>query len=159
MTLVGVFLLGAGVSLAQQDAKLDLKTTAEKEIRFLKDGKMVLERLPAEKTTPGDVLVYTIDYRNAGRIAVEDAVIVDPLPRGIVYLANTAEGQDADVTYSIDNSRSWHKPPIMMPVKKADGSVESKPVSTERYTHIRWVIKKPVQPGQSGRVQFRATVK
>jgi len=119
----------------------------------------VTERTPVDKTGPGDTLVYTITYQNAGQVAAVDAAIVDPCPPGVVYLAETAEGQDAEITYSIDNSRSWHGPPILMQVRKPDGTLESRPAPPERYTHLRWVIKKPVQPGQSGRVSFKATVK
>jgi hypothetical protein len=61
--------------------------------------------------------------------------------------------------YSIDNGRSWQKPPIMMQIKKPDGTQESKSAPADRYTHVKWVIKKPVQPGQSDRVSFKVTVK
>jgi uncharacterized repeat protein (TIGR01451 family) len=157
--LIGFFLLSAAVSGAQQEPKLDLKTSVDKEVKVQKNGKGATERIPAEKTDPGDILVYTIAYQNAGTVAAVDAAIVDPIPRGVVYLQGTAEGSDAEITCSIDNSRTWHRPPVMMPVKKPDGSLENKPAPMERYTHIRWVIKKPVQPGQSGRVSFKATVK
>jgi uncharacterized repeat protein (TIGR01451 family) len=157
--LVFVFGMQGGTARAQQGPRLDLQTTVEKEIRVQKGGKWVTERAPADRTGPGDILVYTIAYRNAGAIPATDAAIVDPIPPGVVCLPDTAEGQDAEITFSIDNSRSWHKPPVMMQVKRPDGTLESKPVPPERYTHIRWIIKKPVLPGQSGRVSFKATVK
>jgi len=159
LLLACVFLLQQGIAQAQQGPKLDLKTTVEKEAKVQKNGQWVTERVPVDKTNPGDTLVYTITYQNAGRVAAVDAAIVDPFPAGVVYLAGTAEGQDAEITYSIDNSRSWHRPPIMMQVRKPDGTLENRPAPPERYTHLRWVIKKPVQPGQSGRVSFKATVK
>jgi len=157
--LVGIFFLQSNVCQAQQEPKLDLRTTVEKEVKVLRDGKETKARVPIEKTNPGDVLVYTIVYRNIGSSQVTDAGIVNPVPSGVVYLSDTAEGQDAEITLSIDNSRSWHKPPIMMQVKKKDGRIENQPVPMERYTHIRWIIKKPIQPGQSGQVRFKANVK
>lgn len=143
---------------AQQGSKLDLKTKVEKEVKVQKNGKWVTEMVPVEKTGSGDVLVYTITYRNTGTSSVVDAVIVNPIPRELILIQDTAEGSDSDITYSIDNSRTWHKPPIMVEMKKTGGTIESKPAAMDRYTHIRWIIKKPVMPGQSGRVTFKATV-
>jgi uncharacterized repeat protein (TIGR01451 family) len=159
LCLSGVLMFSAAVSWAQPAPRLDLKTTVEKEVKTQKNGKWVTEMVPADKTSPGDILVYIITYQNEGKLAAVDAQIVNPIPQGIVYRPDTGEGQDAEITFSIDNSRTWHKPPIMIQVKKPDGTVESKSAPAERYTHIRWVIKKPVQPGQSGRVSFKATVR
>ncbi len=159
LCLAGVLVLLAAASWAQQAPKLDLKTTVEKEVRVQRGGQWVTERSPVEKTSPGDLLVYTITYQNAGTTDAVDAVIVNPIPRGVVYRPDTAEGQDAEITFSIDNSRTWHKPPIMVPVKKPDGTVEMRPVPPEQYTHIRWIVKRPIPPGQSGQVSFKSTVK
>jgi len=147
------------LSQAQQDTKLALKTTAEKEIRIQKNGRWVTERIPLDKTSPGDVLVYTITYTNAGKSPALDAEIVDPIPRGVVYVLDTAEGRDAEITCSIDNGRSWQRPPVMMQVKRPDGTMESKPAPADRYTHVRWVIKKPLPPGQSGQVSLKVNVR
>lgn len=157
--LSAVFLL-AGVALAQPGSpKLVLKTAAEKEVQVKKDGKIQVTRVPADRAHPGDVVVYTITYENAGKGPVLDAEIVDPIPQGVVYLLNSAEGKDAEITCSIDGGRTWLKPPVMMQVRKPDGSLESQPAPPERYTHIRWLIKKSVAPGQTGKVSFKVTVK
>jgi uncharacterized repeat protein (TIGR01451 family) len=157
--LVGAFFLNPGASWAQQGAKLDLKTTVEKEVKVKKKGQWVMERIPVEKTGPGDTLIYTIAYHNAGKIAVIDATIINPLPRGIVYVLESAAGKDADITCSINGGQSFHPSPVTERIRKPDGIVEVKPAAADRYTHIKWIIKKPVQPGQSGRVSFKATVK
>jgi len=157
--LAGVFFL-AGVSCAQPaSAELALKTTAEKEITVTRQGKPTTKRIPLDKANPKDVVVYTITYENTGKGPLLDAVIVDPIPQGVAYVLDSAEGKDAEITCSIDGGRSWLKPPVMMEFRKPDGTIEKKPAPPERYTHIRWAIKKPVAPGQSGKVSFKATVK
>jgi uncharacterized repeat protein (TIGR01451 family) len=157
--LTGFFFL-AGVSHAQQSsAKLDLKTTAAKEITVKQDGKSTTKRIPLDKANPKDIVVYTITYSNAGKGPILDAVIVDPLPAGVRYIADTAEGKDAEITYSIDKGRTWLKPPVMIEFRKPDGSLEKKPAPPDMYTHIKWAIKKPVAPGQAGQVSFKVTVK
>lgn len=157
--LFGFFLLFSGNLQAQQEPKLDLKTTIEKEVKVKKQGKWVIETQAVDKTAPGDVLVFTITYTNAGKSPLTDAVVVNPVPKGVAVNPQSAEGKDTEVTGSIDNSRSFHALPVMVKLKKPDGSLESKPAPPESYTHIRWGIKKPVQAGQSGQVSFKATVK
>lgn len=157
--LAGIFLLCGGLAQAQQQPRLELKTTVEKEIKVKKKGQWVAERTAAVETGPGDVLVFTIVYQNAGKNAAVDARIVNPLPKGVAYLPDSAEGKDADITFSIDQGHTWHKPPVMMQMKKPDGVFENRPAPPGSYTHISWVIKKPVLPGKSGRVSFKGTVK
>ena len=157
--LIGIFVLTSVSQAQQEDTKLELKTTAQKEIKIKKDGKVEIKMIPLDKVNPGDIVVYTITYRTAGKGAVVDAVIIDPIPRGVVCLPDTAEGKDAEIMYSIDNSHSWQRPPITMQSKKPDGTIEYKTVPADRYTHIKWVIKKPVLPGQAGQVSFKVTVK
>jgi uncharacterized repeat protein (TIGR01451 family) len=157
--LTGAFFLWGGMAQAQQQPRLELKTTVEKEVKVKKKGKWVTERMAVEQTGPGNVLVYTITYLNAGKTAAVDARIVNPIPKGAVYLPDSAEGKDADITCSIDNGHTWHKQPVMMQMKKPDGALENRPAPAESYTQISWVIKKPVLPGRTGRVSFKATVK
>jgi uncharacterized repeat protein (TIGR01451 family) len=157
--LTGIFFLAVIAQAQQENTKLDLKTTAEKEIKVKQGGKTITKRIPLDKASPGDVVIYTITYSNVGKGPVLDAVIVDPVPKGVRYIADTAEGKDAEIMYSTDNGRTWQTPPIEMQIKKPDGSLEKKTVSAERYTHIKWMIKKPVASGQSGRVSFKVTVK
>lgn len=157
--LTGVFFLGQGVLQAQEPPRLELKTMVEKEVKVKKKGQWITERITADKTGPGDILVYTITYLNVGKSPAVDAQIVNPVPRGAALLPESAGGKDADVTCSIDNGRNWQKPPIMIQMKKPDGSFENRAAPADRYNQIRWVIKKPVGPGQSGRVHFKVTVK
>ena len=157
--MAGIFFVLSGTALAQQAPRLDLKTTVQKEVKVKKQGKWALETIPVEKTGPGDVLVYTIAYLNAGKTPAHEARIENPVPRGAVLIPESPAGVDADVTCSIDHGRTWYKPPVMVQVKNPAGKEVVQPAPVERYTHIRWVIKKPVLPGQSGRVSFKATVR
>lgn len=155
----GLFLMEAVVAGAQQAPRLDLKTTVQTEMKVKKQGKWVTETRPAEKTGPGDVLVYTIVYQNAGSSIATDARIVNPVPRGAALIPESIRGKDTEVACSIDNGATWHKPPVMIKIKNRAGVEEEKPAPVDRYTHVQWVIKKPVAPGQSGQVYFKATVK
>jgi uncharacterized repeat protein (TIGR01451 family) len=153
-----IFFLLTGVPQAQ-NAQLDLKTTGEKEMKVIKEGNATIKRVPLDKANPGDVVVYTITYANLGKGPILDAVIVDPLPSGVRYISDTAEGKDAEITFSVDNGRTWVKPPAMIEFRNPDGSLEKKPAPPDMYTHIKWTIKKSVAPGEAGQVSFKVTVK
>lgn len=156
--LAAFCLMGNGLAGAEPP-RLELKTMVEKETRVKKKGQGVTERSPAVKTMPGDVLIYTIAYSNAGQAPAVDARIVNPVPARTVLIPESAAGQDTTVLFSTDGGETWQKPPVMMKSKRSGGVVESRPASPEQYTHIQWIVKKPVLPGQSGRVSFRTTVK
>lgn len=157
--LTGFFFL-AGVSYAQQESgKLDLKTTGQKEIKVKQEGTETIKRIPLDKVNLGDTVVYTITYSNVGKDPLKNAVITDPIPQGVRYIENTAEGKDAEITCSIDNGLTWQKPPAMTEFKKPDGTLEKKKAPLDRYTHIKWAIRKPVMPGEAGQVSFKVTVK
>ena len=148
-----------GTASAADQPKIALSTTAEKEVNVEKNGKPVVERIPLEIASPGDTVIYTITYRNEGETAARDILINDPIPRGTVYVLNSAEGKDTDITFSIDGGRTYRKPPIKYMVKKADGTQEEIEAPAEVYTHIQWVVNKAVLPGQSGQVSFKVSVK
>lgn len=156
--LVGVILFPPAVR-AEKEGKLDLKTTVAKEVKVKKNGQAVMELVAADQSAPGDALLFTITYTNVGGSAVTNAVIVNPVPPGLVLQPESAAGQDAAVRCSIDSGTTFHAPPIMERVKKADGTESVQAVPAARYTHVKWSMNKPVTPGQSGRVSFKATVK
>lgn len=158
LILAFIFFLYAGMALAQDEPRLDLQSTVEKEVTLYKDGQTRVERIPVEEAAQGDILVFTVTYVNGGETDAVDAVIVNPVPRGVVYVPESAEGEDTVITCSIDDGLSWHQQPVMTTVKNPDGGEVREPAPADHYTHIRWIIQKPVAPGQSGRVSFRATV-
>jgi uncharacterized repeat protein (TIGR01451 family) len=148
------------VSYAQQESgKLDLKTTGQKEIKIKQEGKEIIKKIPLDKVNLGDTVIYTITYTNAGNGLLKNAVITDPIPQGVRYIENTAEGKDTEITCSIDNGLTWQKPPVMTEFRKPDGTLEKKKAPMDMYTHIKWEIKKPVAPGEADRVSFKVTVK
>ena len=154
---LAMFAVTGGQAFAKSAPKLELKMSMEKEVKTLKEGKEVVERMPADKVGPGDVAVYTITYTNTGAGEAKDASIVDPVPEGTVYVLGSAEGKDAKITCSIDGGKSFHAEPVKQVVKKADGSKAEKDAEPSMYSQIMWVVKK-VMPGKSGTVSFKVKV-
>ncbi|MGC2424651.1 MAG: hypothetical protein WA666_09885 [Nitrospirota bacterium] len=150
--LAAIFLTMAASALAAQAPKLTFKMTAEKEVKVIKDGKETVELKPVKTTNPGDTILYTLTYTNVGDADAINAVISDPVPGGMAYIAGSAKGANADVDFSIDGGKTFYKKPKQVIAGK------EKVAAPDTYTNIRWTIKK-VAPKESGEVKFMAKVK
>ena len=132
---------------------------AEKEQTVVVKGEKVIKRVAAANVDPGDVIFYTLNFVNSGDEAATSAVIDDPIPNGTVYLPGSAFGKDAEITFSIDNGKSFKKPSLLVyELKGANGAKEKRTASPEEYTNIRWVIGK-IDAGAKGTVGFQVRIK
>lgn len=112
-----------------------------------------------EVTKPDDILVYTISYSNTRESALQNASVVDPIPEGAEYILGSAEGRNTNITYSIDDGRSYTSPPVKYTILNPDGSREEKIATPDMYTHIKWNFNRPLSPGQSGLLKFKVLIK
>lgn len=145
--------------LAFAAPKITMQIKATKEVTVKQNGKNVTKMMPVKGVSPGDVITYTISYKNEGDELAKDVVINDPIPAGSSYLAETAEGKGADITYSIDKGKTYNKPTILSYEAATPGGKSEKRVATpDDYTHIRWVVES-VPAGGSGKVSFKVKVK
>ncbi len=150
---VSVFAVAAFAASAMAQApKLTLKIKAEKEVKVVRNGKETIVLAPAELTTKGDVILYTIACANYGDSEATDAVISDPVPHGMAYMGGSAKGADAVVSFSVDGGKTFHKAPTLT----VDGARKAAP--PRMYTNIKWTIRN-ILPGRSGSVSFKARVK
>jgi uncharacterized repeat protein (TIGR01451 family) len=94
---------------------------------------------------PGDVLRYALKGKNQGNRAASNFTLTQPVPARTVYVAQSATG-NAQVTYSLDQGKTYSAQP-MIQVKRADGSLESRPAPAESYTHVRWKFQNAIEPG------------
>lgn len=100
---------------------------------------------------PGDALLFTTQYRNAGTVAIKNFVVTNPLPEAVSL---SAEGADK-LTVSVDGGKTFGKLAALR-VAGADG--KARPAQAGDVTHIRWIL--PVlAPGGSGSLSYHATVR
>lgn len=138
--------------------RLTLKTTAEKEVVKMSGGREIIETVPAKDTKSGDVILYTINYKNEGQVEAKDAFVIDPIPQGACYLEGSATTEGVSLSFSLDSGNTFLSPPVKIKRKKADGTSEEVPAPPASYTHIRWGFPKALLPGQSGTLFFRVKV-
>jgi uncharacterized repeat protein (TIGR01451 family) len=124
-----------------------------------KGGARTTRLVPAQSVSPGDVVEYVLTYTNQGDEPAVDANIDDAIPKGTTYLADTASGEGAEITFSSDGGRTF-APAVKLTyeLRLPSGAVEKRVATPAEYTHVRWTLKK-VRPGATGKVAFRVRVK
>lgn len=114
--------------------------------------------VPAEESATGDILRYSIGWRNAGTQELSGAEVVDPIPPQTVFLGEIPMMRMARLLFSADGGRTWSEPPLQTEVRTASGvsKVEIPPAS---YTHVKWHFPQPIPPGEAGTFSFRVKVR
>lgn len=147
-------LVCSGAVMAQATGNIELKSVAEVEVeQFNEEGKKEIVRVPAGKVIPGDEVIYTNHYTNVGQEALENVAITNPIPQHMLYRKNSAVGEGATVTYSIDGGKTYDVPKNL---KKVGADGKEYQAGPSDYTHIQWSFQKPVPKEGKGYVEFRA---
>ena len=150
----------SGFAGAQEAKKgLSLVMSVEKEMTVQKDGKTLIQLIPVKKTSRGDILVYTLKYKNEEKGKLTGASFVTPIPEGTSYIDDSAAGKEMNILFSIGKGDVFRQPPVRYSVRKPDGTTEEKTATPDMYTRIKWVLKKDLLPGESGTVIFKTKVK
>lgn len=157
--LTALLLATAAFTAAAPESGLVLTVKVAREVTVLREGKPEVTLVPVEKVRRGDLLVYTIEYRNADQAELRDALITDPVPNGTAYVLESAAGKNTEITFSVDGGHLFQKPPVKYTVRKPDGTSEERTAPAEMYTHLRWKLTRPLAAGAGGQVSFKARVK
>ncbi len=159
--VIAVLALTATAALAQIGEKPELVLTlmAQKEVVTIgTDGTPQTAYQEARNTKPGDVLKYTIRYQNAGKAEARGAKILDPVPQSTSYVGGSAEGENADLLFSLDGKTFRHPEQLTYKVRQSDGTEVEYIATPDMYTHVQWILRQPVPPGGEGMVSFKVKV-
>jgi uncharacterized repeat protein (TIGR01451 family) len=96
--------------------------------------------VPAGRLAEGDVVHYTIRVRNPGQQPVTGVQVTKQLPLGVHYVEGSAAGPDARVEFSADGGATF--------LSRAPES---------GFTHLRWTLHRPLPPGATALLRFRAS--
>jgi uncharacterized repeat protein (TIGR01451 family) len=94
----------------------------------------------ARRLKAGEEVYYTLRVRNPGKAPVEDVVVTKQLPLGVDYVRGSAAGPACDIEFSTDGGETFG------PAAKNGGP----------YTHVRWILSRPLAPGATALLRFRA---
>ena len=141
-------------ALADQPGQIKLQTQGfQEKVTVAKDGTKHTDIVPADHVLPGTEVIWNINYQIIGNQPVTDEVITDPVPQHMEYVAGSATGEKAEITFSVDGGQSFNTPDKLQ-VKNPDGSTRT--ALPKEYNVVRWVLKGTLQPGAKGTVTFHA---
>ena len=104
------------------------------------------------------MVIYTIRFKNDGDEAATNVSIVDPIPEGTAYVADSAT-KTGELTFSIDGGKSYQTPTLLTyEVTSATGKKQQLTASPEQYTQIRWIIP-AIAAGETGILSFQVKTK
>lgn len=145
------------IPLAQAADPVRFFSSAEVEIQTTNaKGEKVLTRRPAEKVPPGGIVIYVNTFSNTGQESREKLVISSPIPADTEFVPGSASTEGAEVTYSSNRGKTF-APAAMLRVPDDKGG--ERPAVARDYTNVRWQMKNPLKPGETGSVEFRVRVK
>ena len=140
-----------------KDEKIILTNKVFKQvIKIDKDGNTSYDYIEPKTALPGDIMLYIISFENIGADLAEGIVINDPIPNNSKYRIDSAIGNNTKITFSIDGGKNFGNPKDLVVKDKNGKEWTAKP---ESYTHIRWVYKKSLAPGEKGEVSFKTKIK
>lgn len=105
---------------------------------------------------PGDIMQLSISTENTTNVPIgmpgysAALVFQQAIPSGLYYVAGSAAnnnslpaGTGTSMLYSTDEGATWQT---------------NEPNPSTNVTHIKWVLDKPLQPGESAEVNFRLAI-
>ena len=112
--------------------------------------------VPAGRIRAGDEVYYTIRVTNPGREPVSSVMVTKRLPFGMhIRAAVRRSGPAATVLFSVDSGESFAAAPDLSVVAGGQAARRAAPAD---YTHVRWILKRPLARGATALLRFRATL-
>jgi uncharacterized repeat protein (TIGR01451 family) len=111
---------------------------------------------PVNRVVPGDSVIYTLEIRNRSQADVVAPVVTRPVPAHMMYVADSATGPGADVTYSVDGGVTFDRPENL---RNSGADRHARRANASDYTHIRWNLRITLKPKSVAYARFRAVVK
>jgi uncharacterized repeat protein (TIGR01451 family) len=147
----------APLALGSANASMTARQVVEKEVVTASaDGKETVKRVPADKVTPGETVVYSIRYKNDGAEAAADIVLVMPVPKEVAYVEGSVEGEEtASISFSADGGDTYVARGRLTIVEGG----EARPARGDEITHIKWTLTAPVAAKAEGEVSYKAVLR
>jgi len=154
LRLAGSLLFAAGAAASAAEPELTAVGAAVATGSDLLETSIVAERLeapsrpgqgagrfvPATRLAAGDEVHYTLRVTNPGKAPVTDVQVTKRMPQGLQFIPGSAVGPASLVEFSADGGTTFTAVP-------AGGEL----------THVRWSLRRPLPPGATALLRFRAT--
>jgi len=136
---------------------LTAQQSVEKEVVVqMPDGTEQVTREAAELVTPGERIVYSLNFTNDDAAPASDIVLTMPVPSAIKYMEGSATEAGAKVVYSADGGQTFAS---RTGLRKLGLDGNTRTANAEDITHIRWTVAGPVAVGERGVLSFKGILK
>ena len=132
---------------------VSVRALAERETEVVQDGRRIVKLAPVTRVVPGDQVIYTLEIRNTARSALPQPVVTFPIPAHMKYVADSASGPGAELTFSCDGGHEFAS------AENLREPFTGQRVPPTAYTHIRWRLKATLKPSSLAFARFRTVVK
>lgn len=152
---IGLLAIAAVGRAATPEPQIEVQVIAELRVAEGPANSPRYRYVSAEHVVEGQELYYTVRVRNVGKTPASNVVVVRPVPDNTVYMANTATGAGAELSFSVDGGKTFARPERLF----LAGQSQGKRAPSQTYTHIRWQWPYPLAPGAVVLARFRAVFK
>ena len=153
---IGLSAYAAGAGLNAQEAPRGLVVSSTLERLVVSpagDAAAAVEIASDTAASHADQLIVSIRFTNLGDEIIDSIRVTSPVPADVRYVPQSASGPGSEVLFSVDQGRSFGRPEELM-LEASEGRVRAAGASD--YTHVRWVLRSPLDAGATGIVRFRA---
>lgn len=141
-------------ALAENEVPVETTLIAEVLETFeTPDGKQAQRLVPAKVVKQGQVVYYTVQIRNPTTQPARRVTVIQRIPANTTYVAGSATGPSAEITFSVDHGRTFGRPEELTITSSGGASRRATP---EDYTHIRWQLRNVLAPSAVALVRFQA---
>ena len=99
------------------------------------------------------VLFYKNSFTNISQVPADNVKLINPIPAHTLYITGSAQGENTNITFSVNNGKSWGTPETLTVL---DANGEAKIAEAKDYTHVRWIYNKNLAPSEMKNVSFQA---
>jgi hypothetical protein len=145
---------GSAQELERASAGLVMSSTLERIVAAPgSDGAAGVAIVPGTVASHADQLIVSVRFSNTSGQSIDSIRITSPVPADVQYVPQSAAAPGGDVVFSIDNGMRF-APPNELTVVAPNGTRRS--ADPAEYTHVRWVLRAPLDAGATGIARFRA---
>lgn len=120
------------------------------------DGSKTTKYIDADLVTPGETIIYKLDFTNDGAEPASNLLLTMPVPEAIKYIEGSADFEGAVLLYSADKGQTFSERKSVK-VKSESGEIISAKASD--ITHIQWKLAGPFAPDEGGVLSFQGVLK
>lgn len=148
---------GAPVVIAATPSAIKLQTEVLQETQVASAGATAgVDLVPASRLTAGSEVIYRVSYTNTSEEPAQ-VVITNPLPPELLYLHEPSVGSaGASLEVSVDGGQRFGE---LSQLRLTAPGGPARAATVADVTHVRWVLDKPLQPGEAGQVSLRARIR